>query len=93
LAAGGVFEGPLAVAYFEPITAVDRFDIEDVLRSNAQHALDWRGHVLVHSVGELDHHDGALTRGPNQATGYGSRSATELPEHDLHRGYSSKVHG
>jgi len=71
-AAGGVFESSLAIANFEAVPAVDGLDVEDVFRSEAENALDRCGHVFVHSVGKLNHDDGAFTRGANQTTRDGS---------------------
>ena len=91
LSAGSVFESTLAVADFEAITTVDGLDVEDVFRGEAQHALDRRRYVLMHSVGELNHDDGAFTRRSNQTTGDSSRASTKLPQHDLHDVYSSNL--
>jgi hypothetical protein len=91
LSAGRVFESPLAIADFEAITTVDGLDVEDVFRGKAQHALDGSRYVLVHSVGELNHDDGAFTRRSNQTTGDSSRASTKLPQHDLHDVYSSNL--
>jgi len=90
-AARGVFESALAVSDLEAVTAVDGLDVEDVLRGEAQHALDRRGHVFVHSIGKLDDDHGTFPRSANQATGDGSRAPTKLPQHNLHNVYSSNL--
>jgi len=91
ISARGVLERTLTVAYFQPVPAVDRLDIEDVFCGEAQDALYGGGHVLVHTVGELDHDHGALPRSANQTTGYRTRATTKLPQHNLHDVYSSNL--
>ena len=83
------FERALTVADLETVTAVDGFDVEHVARCETQHALDRRGHVLVHAVGELDHDDRTLSWSAYETSRHGTRATTEFTQHDLHNAYST----
>src|SRR5579883_1925129 len=82
--AGAFGGGGLAAAHFEPVAAVDGLDVENLAPGDPQDALHGRGHVLVHSVGELDDDDGALAWCPDESACDGPRALPELAQHHVH---------
>ena len=62
----------LAVPNLEPISAIDRLDVKNILGRQPQYATHRRGDVLVHPIGKLDDDYGPFSRRPHQATTDGS---------------------
>jgi hypothetical protein len=87
--ADGAVEGDLATTHFEAISRVHGLDVENFPPRETEHALDRSGHVFVHSVGKLDHDDGAFPRCAYQSTNDGARATAELAEHYLHSSHPS----
>ena len=88
-AADGAVERDFAAAHLEAVAGVDGLDVEDLAPREPEHALDRRGDVLVHPVGELDHDDRAFPRCTNEPANDCARSPAELAEHNLHNSNAS----
>ena len=77
-------EGVFAASNLEAVTAVDGLDVEDLSTRDAEDALHWRRHVLVHSIRELDDNDRALAGCSYQPARDGARALSELTENHFH---------
>ena len=73
-----------AAAHFEAVSTVDRLDVEDLAARETEHSLDRGRHVLVHPVGELNHHDGTLARCPHEPSCDGAGTLAKLAQDDFH---------
>ena len=78
-----------AVPNLEPIAAINSFDVEDIFCRQPQNATHGCGHVLVHSVGELNDDYRTFARRSYKATAHRSRTTSEFPQYDLHSVYPS----
>ena len=70
--AGSIIEHVFAIPNLQPITAVDGFDVKHVSGCQPQDSTHRCRHVLMHTVGELDHDHGPLARRPHKAPTDGS---------------------
>ncbi len=81
--------GGFPTANLETIAAVDRLDVEDLAAGDPQDALDGRGDVFVHPVGELDHDDRSLARSSDETASDRPCAFPELAQHHVHKEESS----
>lgn len=74
-------------AHFEPVPAVGRLEVVDLLAGHPEDAPHRRCHVLVQPIRKLNDHDLTASRRAHEATYHRTaRLRTKLAEHDLHDG-------